>query len=58
MSRCYRFLLRATQRDPDSRFQSADEMADQLGGVLRDVVAGTRPPQPVEIRSSRAICSP
>jgi len=44
----YRFLLKATQRDPNLRFQSADEMADQLAGVLRDVVAGTRPPQPVE----------
>ena len=44
----YRFLLKATQRNPNLRFQSADEMADQLAGVLRDVVAGTRPPQPVE----------
>ena len=43
-----RFLLKATQRHPNLRFQSADEMADQLAGVLRDVVAGTRPPQPVE----------
>jgi serine/threonine-protein kinase PknG len=35
----YRFLQRATAADPDDRFQSADEMAAQLLGVLREVVA-------------------
>ncbi len=35
----YRFLLRATHNDPDMRFQSADEMAEQLLGVLREVMA-------------------
>jgi serine/threonine-protein kinase PknG len=35
----YRFLLRATDSHPDNRFQSADEMADQLYGVLREVVS-------------------
>jgi len=35
----YRFLLKGTATDPDARFQSADEMADQLVGVLREVVA-------------------
>ena len=30
---------RATAADPDDRFQSAEEMADQLHGVLREVVA-------------------
>ena len=35
----YRFLERATAADPDDRFQSADEMAAQLVGVLREVVA-------------------
>ncbi len=46
----HRFLLRATAPDPDRRFQSADEMADQLGGVLREVVAvaGGAEPRPVE----------
>ncbi len=44
----HRFLLRATHRDPDRRFQSAEEMADQLGGVLREVVAGTVEPRPFE----------
>ena len=44
----YRFLLKATQRDPNLRFQSADEMADQLAGVLREVVAGAGSPQPAE----------
>ena len=35
----YRFLSRATALDPDDRFQSADEMARQLFGVLREAVA-------------------
>lgn len=43
----YRFLLKATQENPDERFQSADEMADQLLGVLREVVATqTNTPRP------------
>jgi serine/threonine-protein kinase PknG len=37
----YRFLRRATHPEPDARFQSAEEMADQLAGVLREVVAET-----------------
>ena len=35
----YWFLLKATAPNPDDRFQSAEEMADQLYGVLREVVA-------------------
>jgi serine/threonine-protein kinase PknG len=35
----YRFLLAGTAPDPDDRFQSAEEMADQLYGVLRELVA-------------------
>ena len=35
----HRFLLKATAPHPDDRFQSADEMADQLWGVMREVVA-------------------
>jgi serine/threonine-protein kinase PknG len=35
----YRFLLRATAPDPDDRFQTAEEMHDQLFGVLREIVA-------------------
>jgi serine/threonine-protein kinase PknG len=35
----YRFLLVGTAPNPDDRFQSADEMADQLYGVLREIVA-------------------
>jgi serine/threonine-protein kinase PknG len=35
----YRLLVKCTALDPDDRFQSADEMADQLYGVLREVVA-------------------
>ncbi|RJL34037.1 serine/threonine-protein kinase [Bailinhaonella thermotolerans] len=34
-----RLLRRATHRDPRRRFQSAGEMADQLTGVLREVLA-------------------
>ena len=44
----YRFLLKATQRDPNLRFQSADEMAEQLAGVLHEVVAGTGSPKPAD----------
>ncbi len=46
----YRLLLRATHRDPDQRFQSADEMADQLYGVLREIVALKEGPKPAESR--------
>jgi serine/threonine-protein kinase PknG len=35
----YRVLQRATDPDPDRRFASADEMAEQLTGVLREVLA-------------------
>ena len=43
----YRLLRRATHPDPDRRFGSADEMADQLTGVLREVLAlGTREQRP------------
>lgn len=44
----YRFLLRATHPDPDERFQSADEMADQLYGVLREMVALKTGPKPAD----------
>jgi len=37
----YRLLLKGTRTDPRTRFQTADEMAGQLQGVLRDVAAGT-----------------
>ncbi|NNE72718.1 MAG: tetratricopeptide repeat protein, partial [Acidimicrobiales bacterium] len=35
----HRFLLKSTAAHPDDRFQSAPEMAAQLTGVLREVVA-------------------
>jgi serine/threonine-protein kinase PknG len=35
----YQLLSKATAPNPDDRFQSADELADQLYGVLREVVA-------------------
>ncbi|KUL51002.1 serine/threonine protein kinase [Streptomyces sp. NRRL F-4489] len=35
----YRLLVRATDPDPGRRFGSAQEMAEQLTGVLREVVA-------------------
>ncbi|HKN53731.1 MAG TPA: tetratricopeptide repeat protein, partial [Amycolatopsis sp.] len=43
----YRFLRRATHADPDRRFLSAEETADQLTGVLREIMAlGTGKPRP------------
>ncbi len=43
----HRLLKRATHPDPDRRFTSAEDMADQLTGVLREVLAlGTREPRP------------
>lgn len=43
----YRFLVRGTDPDPDRRFASAQEMAEQLTGVLREVAAlNTGQPQP------------
>lgn len=35
----YRWLLKGTAPRPEDRFQTADEMRDQLMGVLRDVTA-------------------
>ncbi|MEU9045538.1 MULTISPECIES: tetratricopeptide repeat protein [unclassified Kitasatospora] len=35
----YRLLVRATDPDPARRFSSAEEMADQLTGVLREILA-------------------
>jgi serine/threonine-protein kinase PknG len=35
----YRLLVKGTAADPDDRFQSADEMAGQLYGVLGEIVA-------------------
>ncbi|WP_407655706.1 serine/threonine-protein kinase [Amycolatopsis rhabdoformis] len=43
----YRFLKRATHTDPDRRFLAAEDMADQLTGVLREIMAlGTGKPRP------------
>ena len=44
----HRLLLKATRPGPATRFQSADEMATQLQGVLRDVAAGTGVLGPVD----------
>ncbi|CAN5285518.1 serine/threonine-protein kinase [soil metagenome] len=35
----YRFLVKATRKEPKDRFQSADTMADQLLGILRETAA-------------------
>ena len=35
----YRFLLKSTAEQADDRFEAADEMTEQLLGVLREVVA-------------------
>jgi len=50
----YRFLLRATHQDPDQRFQTADEMSDQLHGVLREIVALQSGPKPAESQTFTA----
>jgi serine/threonine-protein kinase PknG len=43
----HRLLRRATHVDPDRRFGNAEDMADQLLGVLREVLSlGTREPRP------------
>jgi serine/threonine-protein kinase PknG len=43
----FRLLQRATNTDPDRRFASAGEMAEQLTGVLREVLAvGDGTPRP------------
>ena len=44
----YRFLLKATRENPDDRFQSADEMGEQLLGVLREIVSVTGVVRPAE----------
>ncbi|WP_328402035.1 serine/threonine-protein kinase [Nocardia sp. NBC_00403] len=35
----HRFLVRATDAEPEARFSSTEEMADQLTGVLREVLS-------------------
>src|SRR4029079_15013711 len=58
----YRLLERATAANPSDRFQSADEMSDQITGVLRGVLAfqtgqpvtGPSPNFTVEVRGSLA----
>jgi serine/threonine-protein kinase PknG len=37
----YRCLAKATRVNPEERFQTAEEMADQLLGVLREITVGT-----------------
>jgi serine/threonine-protein kinase PknG len=45
----YRFLLKSTAHGADDRFESAEEMAEQLLGVLREVVAmETGTPRPAQ----------
>ena len=61
----YRFLQRACAADPADRFHSAEEMSEQLLGVLREVLAaaGERSPAPSRLftgerRSSLAAPDP
>lgn len=42
----YRLLAKGTHTDPRRRFQHAEELGDQLAGVLRQIVGGT-PGEPV-----------
>jgi serine/threonine-protein kinase PknG len=46
----YRFLQRATAPQPTERFHSAEEMAEQLLGVLREVLAADADPHPAPSR--------
>ncbi|HEX8159462.1 MAG TPA: serine/threonine protein kinase [Solirubrobacteraceae bacterium] len=47
----YQLLCKATAPNPDDRFQSAEEMADQLYGVLHEVL-GAETGAPVPARST------
>jgi serine/threonine-protein kinase PknG len=44
----HRFLIKATRKKPEERFQSASEMAEQLVGVLRSVVGESADLGPAE----------
>ena len=46
----YRLLKRATADDPSQRFHSADDFAEQLLGVLREVLAADGDPHPAPSR--------
>ncbi len=46
----YRLLLRATRADPAERFVDAAEMAEQMLGVLRQVLAADGQPRPAPSR--------
>ncbi|WP_250008026.1 serine/threonine-protein kinase [Actinoplanes sp. M2I2] len=46
----YRLIRRATLRDPGERFVDAAEMAEQMTGVLRQVLAADGRPQPAPSR--------
>lgn len=48
----YLAIMRATDPDPDRRFSSIDELADQLYGVLHEIVAADRGTLPAR-RSTR-----
>ena len=43
-----RWLRKATRVNPDDRFQTADEMGDDLLGVLREIVAEDGTPRPAD----------
>ncbi len=49
--------MKSTAEKADDRFESAEEMADQMLGVLREVVAKeTNTPRPAPAFSLAAIC--
>jgi serine/threonine-protein kinase PknG len=57
----HRFLQKATATDPTTRFQTAGEMAEQLVGVLRQVVAidgGSPAPAPSTLFSAELGAEP
>jgi serine/threonine-protein kinase PknG len=51
----YRLLRRGTETNPEDRFQSAEELRDQLLGVLREVIALDAPANAAVTRSAVSI---
>jgi serine/threonine-protein kinase PknG len=54
----YRVLAKATAENPNDRFQSADELRDQLVAVLREVVAADGPAGPAQQSTPSVLFGP
>ncbi|MCW2493492.1 MAG: serine/threonine protein kinase, partial [Frankiales bacterium] len=51
----YRVLVKATATDPNDRFQSADELREQLLAVLREIVVTDGPGEPAHSATPSAL---